>query len=70
MQDDGRRDRSKTREEIEERKSDATSKETLDDLENREEISDSKSEDEESQLPSPDASIDEGRKKSDDAGPM
>ena len=52
--------------------SDATSKETLEDLEQSEKISDSKSErqSDDSEIPSPDGNPDESRSQSDDAGPM
>jgi hypothetical protein len=52
--------------------SDATSKETLDDLEKSEKLPDSKSErtPDESKVPSPDGTIDESREQIDDAGPM
>lgn len=52
--------------------SDATSKETLADLEKNEESSKSESHgtDRESEVPSPDGALDEVSKKTDDAGPM
>lgn len=52
--------------------SDATSKETLADLEKSEKSSDAKSERAtgESQMPSPDGILDETRDKDNDAGPM
>ncbi len=52
--------------------SEATSKKTLSDLEKSEKISDSKSEGspDESQVPSPDGTVDESRNQRDDAGLM
>lgn len=49
--------------------SEATSSETLSDLEEKEKVSDSKHEGEASPAPSPDGAFDENRER-DDAGPM
>jgi hypothetical protein len=50
--------------------SDATSSETLSDLEEKEQVSDTGSDDSTSSGPSPDGAFDEGRGGGDDAGPM
>lgn len=65
-------DEGQTRSEMEERQSEATSKETLEDLEKSVKVSDSHTKDaaEGSDVPAPDGLPDEGRKQSDDAGPM
>jgi hypothetical protein len=66
------KDECQTRSEMEERQSEATSKETLEDLKKSKKISESSNDPspEDSQVPSPDGTLDEGRKQSDDAGPM
>lgn len=55
-----------------ERQSEATSKETLEDLQKSWKISDSTSESssDEAELPAPDGTVDESRKQNNDAGPM
>jgi hypothetical protein len=52
------------------RDSDATSSETLSDIEDKEKVSDANDDNEPSSTPSPDGAFDEGRGGSDDAGPM
>ena len=58
--------------ELKERQSEATSKETLSDLEESEKVPDPQStrSADESSLPSPDGTSDEGRKDNDGSGPM
>lgn len=48
----------------------ATSSETLSDIEEKEKVSGAKTEDGASDTPSPDGAFDEGRATRDDAGPM
>ncbi|HAF13567.1 MAG TPA: hypothetical protein DHU55_12195 [Blastocatellia bacterium] len=66
------KEHSTTTQEREERQSDATSKETLADVEKSEKISDSTSESpsDEAELPAPDGTVDDSRKQNNDAGPM
>ena len=52
------------------RDSDATSSETLSEIEEKEKVSDADDETEASSTPSPDGAFDEGRGGGDDAGPM